>query len=443
MQRGFAPLIVLIGVLVIGILAFGGYWFLNKSKPSQVNQVTNINLSSSSPTPSSSTQAESSGADKLELSATIKIPFQRDGAIYLYEEGKEKIIAKPTKQGTCINLVSPFLSPNGKFIAYIEQLGGEPEYGGCPVGVLRIFDVNSGKNSATNYKVNYFKWNSSNQIVLSIPETRGQSPQTYTNKEIFYDPATTKEIVFNTVIDQDKATYEDIIRTAEYPYSASKLILYKNKKYYIVDRSTNREEFLFDNTDRLSFIGWSPDGVFAIFQVNKPSSDSSWVSINTTQSNPKPVSVLVKNLAGGAGGEFPAGPKWYFNKVFILDCQQELFFVDGVTAPLELTNTGGGGCHNSEGFVATSPNGQYAFVKFGNRFELHNLNGEKVIIKEVNPLEKSRLTPKNLIWVNNDYMAIFERTTNADYGTGKKPRVFLFDRKGNQIKTLIENAYLN
>lgn len=442
MQKGFAPLIVLIVVLVIGVLAFGGYWFLNKSKPSQVNQVTTNTLPSSNPTPSSPALAESDSLDKLDLPTTIKIPFERDGAIYLYEEGKEKIIAKPTKQGTCTNLVSPFLSPNGKFIAYIEQLGGEPGYGGCPEGVLRIFDVSSGNNSLTNYKVNYFKWNSYNQIVLSLPEMRGQSPQTYTNKEIFYDPATTKEVVFNTVIDQDKATYEDIIRTAEYPYSANKLILYKNKKYYIVDKSKNREDFLFDNTDRLSFTGWSPDGVFAILQVNKPSSDSSWVSINTTQSNPKPVSVIVKNLAGGAGGDIPAGPKWYFNKAFLLDCQQELFFVDGVTPPMELTNTGGGGCHNSEGFVATSPNGQYAFVKFGDRFELHTLNRGKTIIKEVSPLEKSRLTPKNLIWINNDYMAIFERATNADYGNGKKPRVFLFDRKANEIKPLIENAYL-
>lgn len=64
------------------------------------------------------------------------------------------------------------------------------------------------------------------------------------------------------------------------------------------------------------------------------------------------------------------------------------------------------------------------------------------MIKEVNPLEKSRLTPKNLIWINNDYMAIFERATNGDYGIGKKPRVFLFDRKANEVKPLIENAYL-
>lgn len=437
-------LLKVITIIILAVVVGGGglYFFLNKNEDTKQNGNKTVSSATPAVTSSLSQSNDSNTIDKLNAEALIKIPFVRDGNIYLYEDGKEKIIAKPARQEVCTNLVNPFLSPNGKFIAYIEQLGGEPGYGGCPEGVLRIVDVNSGKNSLTNYKISYFKWNSSNQIVLNIQEKRGQSPQTYTDKEIFYDPITTKEIVFNTVIDQDKATYEDIIRTAEYPYSVNKLILYKNKKYYIVDKSTNREEFLFDNTDRMSFTGWSPDGVFAIFQVNKPSTDSSWISINTTQSNPKPVSVSVKNLAGGAGGDIPAGPKWYFNKAFLLDCQQELLFVDGVTSPMELTHTGGGGCHNSEGFVATSPNDQYAFVKFGDRFELHTLNGEKTVIKETSPLEKSRLTPKNLIWINNDYMVIFERATNADYGTGKKPRVFLFDRKANEIKPLIENAYL-
>lgn len=445
MQKGFAPLIVLIGALVIGILAFGGYWFLNKSKPSQVNQVANTTVPSPASASSAPILSDSSSIDKLNPSAIIKIPFERDGAIYLYEDGKEKLVAKPKQASTdkaCYRLVYPFLSPNGKYIAYIEQMGGEPGYGGCLGGVLKVVYLDSGKIKTTNYKTSYLKWNLSNQITFSPDQERREGPQTYTIKQVLYDPANDKEIVFNTVMDQDKSTYAETMVSGEFPFDANKLVTYKNNKYYLMDKSSNKESFLLDKSQVERFLDWSLNGRYAIFESTKKLTqyfDAIELVVDTQNLTSQPKEIGVGR--GGAGGDFSTGRKWYFEKGFVAYCRQDLYFVDG-SKPLQLTNDGGGGCHNEEGFVATSPSGEYAFVKFKDRFELHTKNGEKKVISETTPLAKGRGVPMNLIWVNDDYMAIFERTTNADYGTGK-PKVYLFDRKANVIKSVIENAYLN
>jgi hypothetical protein len=110
------------------------------------------------------------------------------------------------------------------------------------------------------------------------------------------------------------------------------------------------------------------------------------------------------------------------------------------TKPLELTDSSGGVCHNEEGFVATSPNGKYAFIKFSDRFELHSKDGSKHVVKESAPLPKNRRFPKNLIWLNNDYMIMFEVSSN--YRLGRKPKVHIYDRQNNFLKPFIENAYL-
>lgn len=220
-------------------------------------------------------------------------------------------------------MVYPFLSPNGKYIAYIEQMGGEPGQGGCFGGVLKVVYLDSGKIKTTNYKTTYL------------------------------------------TMDEDKSTYAKTIVSGEFPFDANKLITYKNNKYYLMDKSTNKESHLLDKSQVDGFLDWSLNGRYAIFESTKKSTQ-----------------------------------------------------------------------------VFDAIEGEYAFVKFKDRFELHTKNGEKKVINETTPLAKGRGVPMNLIWVNDDYMAIFERTTNADYGTGK-PKIYLFDRKANAIKPVIENAYLN
>ena len=50
MQKGFAPIIILIGVLIIGGLAFGSYFYLNKNKLPQSSQNLQSNQNNQSPT---------------------------------------------------------------------------------------------------------------------------------------------------------------------------------------------------------------------------------------------------------------------------------------------------------------------------------------------------------------------------------------------------------
>lgn len=190
------------------------------------------------------------------------------------------------------------------------------------------------------------------------------------------------------------------------------------------------------------FSGWSPNGMYAIFLGAKQNPYKPfWISVNTNDPNLTQTEIKVKDMGGGAGGDVSTGLKWYFNQGFVIYCMQNIYFVDG-REPLELTHTGGGGCHNEEGFVATSPNDEYAFVKFDDRFELHTKAGDKRIINESTPIQKSRGTPKNLVWINNDFMIIYENTFGGE-STTQKPRVFLFDRNANLIKPVVDDAYLS
>lgn len=59
--------------------------------------------------------------------------------------------------------------------------------------------------------------------------------------------------------------------------------------------------------------------------------------------------------------------------------------------------------------------------------------------------KKTRTTPKNLVWINNDYMSIYESTFPVRVlgESSANPRVFLFNRNNNTIKPIIDNAYLS
>lgn len=446
--------IVIIAVVIILIIGSGLYFFLNKkanNKQLSIENKTSLSTTpSATPTQSLAQPKDSNTVDKLNSTALIKIPFVRDGSIYLYEDGKEKIVTKSTQKSTqsgCYNLVYPFLSPNGKYLAYIEQLGSQPGYGGCMGGILRIVNLDSGKIKATNYNTSYADWNSVNQLKFEtsnyVDSSTGQGIDTNASKTkfIILDPESLQEVASDTLNYSDRDA-----GLRGFPiFSADKKIRFRDSKYYLVKGSN--ETLLFDNKDINDFRGWSPDGKYAIFyskitpktDENHPFSDI-WFAINTDNTSEPRKEIKVYH--GAAGGDISTGIKWLFNEAFISYCSQHLSFLDG-REPLQLTNSGGGGCHNEEGFVATSPSGEYAFVKFSDRFELRSKSGDKKVIIETNPMAKGRGTPQNLIWINDDYMAIFERTYNADYGTGEKPKIYLFDRKANTVKPLIQNAYLN
>lgn len=379
--------------------------------------------------------------ESLNPDATLKVPFIRDGNIYLYEDGKEKLVAKPTQKTTetaCFHLLYPLISPNGKYIAYIEQVGEFPGYAGCTGGVLRIVDVQANLIKVTKYTTSLFdiySWDDQNRLRVeaTLPDNKVEFA--------IYDPASSKEVVTREIEYEDK----DPGYGAFPLFNEQKTISFKDKKYFLTNPTTNSETLLLDDQAVQGFRGWSPNGQYALFSTNKqaPEDERAFVTIyyviNTKNlSEPKKE---ISVLHGAAGGNFSTGMKWYFNKAFASYCSVYLTYLDG-TKPLELAKSGGGGCHNEEGFVATSPNGQYAFVKFTDRFELHNQYGAKQVVKEVEPLSRRRGSPENFIWLSNDYMVIFEDTlSGANYGD-ETTTVYIYDRRNNTLKPLIQNAYL-
>lgn len=390
------------------------------------------------------TLTETKTIDTLNPFALIKVAFVRDGSIYLYEDGKEKNIAKPALKATreaCYNLSYPFLSPNGRYLAYIEQIGEQPGYYGCLSGFLRIVDISTGVNTPTNYKTNWFSWTPLNQLEFT-PEIKNTGlGQQWITKHIFYDPANNKEKIYQDIIDIATNGIETLL-TTDYPSLGDNIIKFKDNKYYLASKTTNNETLLFDKNSVNKFLDWSPSGRYAIFEsVRKPTEtfDAYELVVDTENITTPPKEIIVGR--GGAGGDFSTGRKWYFEKGFVVYCRQELYFVDG-SEPLKLTNSDGGGCHNEEGFVATSPNSEYAFVKFSDRFELHTRNGDKTVIKETQKQTKGRSAPKNLIWLSDDYMIIFGNATGGYAFADEIPKVYLFDRKNNVVKPLIKNAYL-
>jgi hypothetical protein len=400
-----------------------------------------------SPTAGRATLPDSESIDILDSSAVIKVPFVRDGAIYLYEDGVEKLVAKPAQQTTqqaCFNLVYPFLSPDKKYLAYIEQTGEPPnEVLGCLAGILRIVDISTGITKSTSDVIIAYRWTSTNLLnFFPFPEI-DQNAQSYIVRNVYFEPSSQTETVFETVIGRDPSSGAETLLSAEFPSdNLSKLIRYSDNSYSLVDNTSNEENFLFDDTQVTSFFGWSPGGRYAIFEsVKKPLGDFEVIEFVVDTQNPGAGTIEITVGRGAAGGDFPVGRKWYYEKGFVAYCREELYFVDG-SPPLPLTNDPGGGCHNEEGFVATSPNGEYAVLKFQDRFELHTRDGNVTAINELEPIAKGRGVPKNFIWANDDYMIIFESTHRGGFGTIDGPKVFLFDRQANLIKTLIENAYL-
>lgn len=434
-------ILLIIGV-VVALLIFGVGGYVLGTRKNTVNSsqpVTTLPTNTIQPT---------SVDQQLMVTEKISVPFAREGNIYLYEDGKENIIASSQQKSTFearYDNAYPFLSPNGKYLAYIAFTGG----GGLdPQGTLKIYNTETRETKTTQYKTGYFQWNSFNQLEFKI-ETNikpasgegidpAQSKVTY----IVVDPESLQQLASQIM------SYDDLNNAGigGFPlYSNKKAITFKSNSYYLVNKQNNTEKLLFQKGEIYQFSGWSPDGTYIIFLGAKQNPYKTlWISVNANDPNLSQTEIKIKDLAGGAGGDASTGLKWYFNKGFVMYCMQSIFFVDG-RDPLELTHTGGGGCHNEEGFVATSPNGEYAFVKFDDRFELHTKSGEKKTINESTPIQKTRSTPKNLIWINNDYMLIYESTFSGSVigESSASPRIFLFDRKANTIKPIINNAYLS
>src|SRR3990167_1932574 len=122
--------------LIIATLFFiGAGWYFNQYIL-KVNRSTLNNYANPSPevtifpTVEHARQVRTLKTVKLTAninpSAKIRVPFSRNGSIYIYEDGVEILLAKQEFKSTsqqCNNLVHPLMSPSGRYIAYIEQTG--------------------------------------------------------------------------------------------------------------------------------------------------------------------------------------------------------------------------------------------------------------------------------------------------------------------------------
>jgi len=431
---------ILLLVLGLGLFSF---CFIKSLQ----QKTDNDNLLAPTPTPKIT---ESFSIAPHPGSKGIIFPFVRSGSIYLYDNGTEEVLVSPsqkTSSNACYNLVYPFISPNKKYIAFIEQTGDIPGYGGCLEGVLKFINLPTGKITATNYRISYFAWDAENQIELKSVSYKEEDnnqgidiPQS-TAKFIIYDPATQKEVASEVMKYSNGGA-----GISGFPmYGTEKKIRFKDNKYYLINNN-NTETYLFDNNLVSDFRGFSPDGKYAMFistkQALKNSQDFSkiWYAVNTN--NPSEEKIEISVVSGAAGGEFSTGLKWLFNEGFISYCSESIYFIDG-NKPLELTNDGGGGCHNEEGFVATSPNDDFAFLKFKDHFELRSKTGDIKKVKEVEKIVKRRGAPKNMIWLDNDNMIIFQSTYGGGSNyTEQQPKIYLFERKSNTVKPIVQNGYL-
>lgn len=390
------------------------------------------------PTPFPNTDlAELKPIESLNVSAQIKVAFLRDENLYLYEDGVQKLVAKPTAESSyegCYFLQYPVLSPDGKYIAYIEQVGAPVGYGGCWGGVLRLVDIESNIITSPGYhsaQGQYYWSNGKLYAHILLPdEHRGY---------VIYDPKNKTEVYLAS-----QPIYPQDGKQIFKPFSEQKTVIAENNTYYLLNPQSQEKTLLIEDGEIRSFQGWSPDGRYALFETRGPASEPNllgmvWYAVDTTTPSYPKTTLVVE--AGGAGGDFSVGDQWYFDKGFITYCSQSLSFVDG-SAPLTLTQSGGGGCHSQGGFVTTTPNGQYALVKFMDRFELHTLSGSKQTVVETTEIPKGRGAPSVFQWLGNEYVVIFESTNDPSDYYSRTAFVHLYNRHTNQITPIIDDAYL-
>lgn len=364
-------------------------------------------------------------AQRTAKKNNLIIPFSRNGDVYVFHQGQEQLIEKAPEKSSGPkrhDIVSPLLSPNHEYIAYIA-LNDASEHEYVPKGKLKIYYTQTGKIRDTGIVMSGFIWTSSNEIA-------------YPN----YVLSTENRTILNPQSLQK--TQPPFLVSYEYPspnHNNLKEIIIKNKNVFLKDTTTQKETFIFTVGDIYGASpGWSPNGRYALFDTFEKDSGTHFKSLDTFSAKPQLQEVSVLSF-GGAGGGRPAGTQWYFNQGFVVDCSPLLYFVNG-SVPLSLTHEGGGGCSNSEGYVATSPDGKYAFIKMLDHFELHTLEGEKIRVNGGKDITIGRGRPGVFRWYNDKIMLLYENESGLMYEQSVPSRIFLYDREKNTLYPLISNA---
>jgi hypothetical protein len=230
------------------------------------------------PTPTLSTDLpDTKSIDILSASARIKVPFIRNESLYLYEDGEQKLVAQPQKQTTsdgCYFLQYPQISPDGNYVAFVEQVGAEPGYNGCMGGVLRVLDINTNDIVSTDFyssRGGYFWRKNQLHIQAQLPEFKFHT--------VIYNPKN-NEAVLNVQTDASSD-----LDTKYQPYDQNKILVQEGNTFSLTDSSLTTSEQIIQNENIDRFRGWSPNGRYALFETQlTPKSDnwdSLWYAIDT------------------------------------------------------------------------------------------------------------------------------------------------------------------
>lgn len=385
--------------------------------------------------------------EKVLTKHDVIFPFIRDDNIYLYNKGEEELLVSPTSPTTetnCYNLTNPLISPDKKYVAYIDQAGEKVvhnvEMAECGLGILKIVNLTTREVLATDYKVYYYSWNNDNKIELEdyslyLLDDENSLPENANIRFVVFDASKEAEIASQTV------SYSDVVdRISGFPlFRTEKSIIFKNDKFYLLNE-TKKENFVIDKAEVRAFEGFSPDGNHIFFSSTNDDyfPTQLWYVIDTTNLNKQKEEIKV--ISGAAGGEIPIGLKWLFNEGFVSYCSESVTFLDG-SEPVILQNKQHGGCYNEDGFVTTSWNNKYAILAFEDHYELRTAEGE---IQEIEEKEAEtidwRKYNNNFYWLDDDFAIISRYTTDINFEIVGD--IYIFDRQNNVIDVIVRDGYI-
>jgi len=300
-----------------------------------------------------------------------------------------------------------------------------------------------------------FNWTPNNKIKF-YPQLPYKSPKIgdeIISEQIFFDPAAGQEKVYKT-IEVFEETFEEVtifnnqkekvslgvgnvLSSADYPSDLeNKLIRFKNKQYYLVDLATGKEKLLYSEGKVKKFLGLSPDGKVALFLENNKETEIgnlpflTWIAVEFD--GPAFSQSKLKVMRGYGGSSTPWSLIWYFDLGFASPCSDSLNFVDArdPIQLIDLRSSKGAMCNSIDNLLAMSPDGNNAFLKVLDHFEIHEKASDgKIIKKSLVPEDKNSLDATRLVWIDNKSLVVYTRT-----------KIYLYEKGTNTIKRILENA---
>jgi hypothetical protein len=200
-QKGFTPILIVIGILILILVGGGAYYFGTKNSASQ-NSQTNL-VTTPPPTPTETNES------RTNLSKTPKLAaFMRDGDIWVKDFSTDKEI----KVSKTANVRNPKLSPQGKYVTYhplIHAAGGFPRGNLYLADTKGIEEIILGEEGALGPDTSRITW-SDDEKYLGFILFSG------TGKAKIYDIEAKK-----IVLEKDINIYDNNILTVDKPFKAS------------------------------------------------------------------------------------------------------------------------------------------------------------------------------------------------------------------------------